>query len=144
MEAGPAIVLTLTLAISSVTDIGSRRIPNLLTGAAATAAVLLAALGHSVDPVEAVAVTAMLGLPLASLALLRPEGFGMGDAKLIGVMALLMGWDVTGPLVAGLGLAAVTGIAIGLRRRERSISIALPLAPFLAVATVPFAVAFMA
>lgn len=141
MEAAPAIVLTLTLAISSVTDLGSRRIPNLLTGPVAVVAIALALLGLSVAPLEAIAVASMLGLPLAALAIIRPDGFGMGDVKLIVVMALLTGWGVWGPLVAGLGLATVIGLAIGFRDAGREGSIALPLAPFLAAGAVPFAAA---
>ena len=141
MDPAPAIALTLTLAISSVTDIGERRIPNVLTGSAAIVAVLLSVLGISTAPVEAVAVALILGLPLAALAILAPDGFGMGDTKLIAVMALFMGWDVWFPLIAGLGLATVIGAVAGRGRSSGRWSVALPLAPFLAIATVPFLVA---
>lgn len=141
MDPVPAIALSLTLVSSAVTDLGRRRIPNVLTGSAAAVAVGLAALDLSVGLAEALSVALMLGLPLAGLAALRPEGFGMGDAKLIGVMALFMGWGVWVPLVAGLGLATLSGIAIGLGRNLRSLPVNLPLAPFLAVAALPFLVA---
>lgn len=138
METLPAIALTLTLVASSVTDLGERRIPNLLTGAAAVLALVFATFGLSIGLVESVTVAAIIGLPLAALAILRPDGFGMGDAKLIGVMSLFMGWAVWTPLVIGLGLATLVGIGIGLVRSSRPTG--MPLAPFLAASTVPFLV----
>ena len=137
MDPAPAIALTITLAISSVTDIGRRRIPNLLTGPAAVVALLLAALGLSVGPLESVIVALTLVFPLAALAILRPEGFGMGDVKLIGVMALFLGWEVWLPLLGGLGAATLAGTIIALGRGGAGRSVALPLAPFLAAGMVP-------
>ena len=137
MDPAPAIALTITLAISSVTDIGQRRIPNLLTGPAAVVALLLAALGFSVGPLESVIVALTLVFPLAALAILRPEGFGMGDVKLIGVMALFLGWEVWLPLLGGLGAPTLAGTIIALGRGGAGRSVALPLAPFLAAGMVP-------
>jgi leader peptidase (prepilin peptidase)/N-methyltransferase len=137
VDPAPAIALTITLAISSVTDIGRRRIPNLLTGPAAVVALLLAALGLSVGPLESVIVALTLVFPLAALAILRPEGFGMGDVKLIGVMALFLGWEVWLPLLGGLGAATLAGTIIALGRGGAGRSVALPLAPFLAAGMVP-------
>ena len=138
MDPAPAIALTITLAISSVTDIGRRRIPNLLTGSAAVVALLLAALGFSVGPLESVIVALTLVFPLAALAILRPEGFGMGDVKLIGVMALFLGWEVWLPLLGGLGAATLAGTIIALGRGRAGRSVALPLAPFLTAGMIPF------
>jgi leader peptidase (prepilin peptidase)/N-methyltransferase len=139
VEPFPAVALAVTMVASAVTDLAGRRIPNLLTGGAAGVAILLAGFGLSIGLVESLAVAVIVGIPLAALAILRPDGFGMGDAKLIGVMALFMGWAVWVPLVTGLGLATLVGIGIGLVRCSRSTdSFGLPLAPFLAASTVPF------
>lgn len=137
MDLVPAIALAVTLGISAVTDLGTRRIPNLLTGSAAAVAVGLSAFGASTALPEALAVATMLTLPLGALAITRPDGFGMGDVKLIGVMALFLGWGVWVPLVAGLGAATFFGVAVAAARRSGWDPVALPLAPFLAIATVP-------
>ena len=141
MEPVSALVLFLVLVISSATDLITRRIPNSLTGTAAAVAVLLACLGLSAGPIEVVVVAAMLSLPLGALAILRPDGFGMGDVKLVGVMALFMGWEVWLPLTFGLAGATFFGAAAALFERSSPRSVSLPLAPFLALAAAPLLVA---
>lgn len=125
------------MVISAVTDIDRRQIPNPVTGLAGILAVLMAVAGLSVGVIEALSSALVVGLPLAALALVRPEGFGMGDAKLIGVMALFLGWGVWMPLLAGLGLATCFGIGMRLLGPRRDAPVGLPLAPFLAVASLP-------
>jgi Flp pilus assembly protein protease CpaA len=62
----------------------------------------------------------------------------MGDVKLIGVMALFLGWEVWLPLLGGLGAATLAGTIIALGRGRAGRSVALPLAPFLTAGMIPF------
>jgi leader peptidase (prepilin peptidase)/N-methyltransferase len=64
--------------------------------------------------------------------LIRPEGMGMGDVKLVAVVGLYLGQQVWIALVIGLALAGLTGVLIALGRRLPPSRTALPLAPFLA------------
>lgn len=129
--------------LAAITDVTWRRIPNLLTACSGLTALLLSLAGQSVGPIEAVVTSLIVGIPLAALAMFRPDGFGMGDAKLIGVMALFMGWGLWVPLVSGLGVATVTGTAISLAGSTGDGPVCLPLAPFLALVTVPFVLVAM-
>lgn len=127
------------MVVAAVTDLDRRRIPNLLTGLSAFLAVAMASAGLSIEVPEAVAAATAVGLPLGALATFRPDGFGMGDAKLIAVMALFLGWEVWLPLFAGLTLATCFGLVTRLSKPSRSGSVCLPLAPFLAAGTLPLA-----
>jgi len=109
-------ILIAALAAATATDLRARVIPNAITAPAALAAA--AAGGHL-----AAGTLAALFLTAASLA--RPDGMGLGDAKLAGVMGLCLGPAV----LAALIVACAAAVAYGLARRART----LPFAPFLAV-----------
>lgn len=117
-----ALVAFLYLAAVSVAlaliDLDTHRLPNpivlpaYLVGAALlTAAALLAG-----DPARLVSA----GIGMASLfafylvlALIRPDGMGMGDVKLAGVLGLFLGWLGWGPLAVGAFAAFVLGGVFG-------------------------------
>ena len=84
---------------------------------------------------------AVISSPLFVAALLRPEGMGMGDAKLVAVIGLFLGWQALPALLAGLFLAGLTGVFVSLGRRLPPSRTSLPLAPFLAAGAIPVAVA---
>lgn len=122
-------------------DVAVHRLPNPLTAAAfAGTAVFLtiAALaggqpGHLTR--AAIGAAALSGFYLV-LFILRPEGIGLGDAKLAASVGAALGWIGWQTLVAGtfiaFVLAAVYGVAlIALRRATRTSH--LPLGPFIAV-----------
>jgi len=135
-----ASAVCLALLIGSVTDLRSRVIPDLVTIPAAAVVVAALVLSAPVsDGLGAGVLTAsMICLPLGALSVLRPGSFGMGDVKLIAVMALAAGPAVWMPLVPGFGIAAGYGLVksgvdgTGVGRTT------LPLAPFLAVPGVAF------
>ena len=87
----------------------------------------------------ALAITAGLAIasPLLLIALLRPDGMGMGDVKLVAVMGLFIGWQAWTALLTGLLLAGLAGLLISLGTGSRPSRVALPLAPFLAAGTLP-------
>ena len=132
-------VLVATLIAVSVTDVRERRIPNRVLLLAALAALAfsgregMAALGS--DLLAAAAISS----PLFVAALLRPEGMGMGDAKLVAVIGLFLGWQALPALLAGLFLAGLTGVFVSLGRRQPPSRTSLPLAPFLAAGAIPVA-----
>jgi leader peptidase (prepilin peptidase) / N-methyltransferase len=134
-------LLAATLLAASVTDLRARIIPNALTGTAALAAVALAAGSGPAALAASLGAALLLGLPFALLSLAFPEGFGMGDTKLITVIALFLGWPVLVAVMAGLALAGIAGLGHCLARRAAPSDTALPLAPFLALGTAAVAVA---
>ena len=110
----------------AVIDIERHRLPNVIVlPAYLVGAVLLVPaallLGEPVRLLSAlIGSAALLGFYLV-LALVRPDGMGMGDVKLAGVLGLFLGWLGWAPLVIG-GFAAfvlggVFGVVLMLVRR---------------------------
>ena len=122
-------VLLITLLIASATDLRRREIPNWLMAVAALAGIALAAVEGRAG--SAVLFGLLASLPFLAAALIRPEGMGMGDVKLVAVIGLYLGPAVWIALAAGLALAGLTGVLIALGRRLPPSKTALPLAPFL-------------
>jgi len=85
-------VLATGLAIAVVTDVRTRRIPNLLTASMAIAGFVIAVLGLGVTPAQAA-----LGL-LVGLVVMMPGhvigATGAGDVKLMAVIGILVGPSV--------------------------------------------------
>lgn len=123
-------VLVITLLIASATDLRSREIPNWLMAGAALAGIGLAAAEGRAG--SAVLFGLLAAAPFLLANLIRPEGMGMGDVKLVAVVGLYLGQQVWIALVIGLALAGLTGVLIALGRRLPPSRTALPLAPFLA------------
>ena len=135
-----ASAVCLALLVGSVTDLRGRVIPDLVTFPAAvvvTAGLLLSGPfpgGLGLGLLTA----AMICLPLVALSVLRPGSFGMGDVKLIAVMALAAGPAVWVPLVPGFGIATGYGLVKSGIEGTGAGRTTLPLAPFLAVPGVAF------
>jgi leader peptidase (prepilin peptidase)/N-methyltransferase len=135
MDALPGItaltLLTVTLVVASVTDLRSRVIPNWLMALGAIAGLALAAAEDRSAPAFLAGILA--AAPFLLAALIRPEGMGMGDVKLAGVIGIYLGQEVWFALALGLALAGLTGVMVSLGRRLPPSRTALPLAPFLAL-----------
>lgn len=137
MSLAAAAVLAVTLLVVSVTDLRQRVIPNRVLLLAAAAAVALSLFHGPMTLPEDLLAAAVVSAPLVVVSLLRPDGMGMGDAKLVAVIGLFMGWQALPALLIGLALAGMTGVLIALGKRLPPSRTALPLAPFLAAGTVP-------
>lgn len=123
--------LSITLLIASATDLQRREIPNWLVVVAGLAGLTLAAAEGGV------ASAALSGLfaaaPFLTAALIKPEGMGMGDVKLVAVLGVYLGSGVWFALAVALGLAGLTGVMLSLGQRVPPSRMSLPLAPFLAL-----------
>jgi leader peptidase (prepilin peptidase)/N-methyltransferase len=131
------IALVSMLVAVSVTDVRERVIPNRLLLGAVTAWAAGAVTFGQTGAVEHIAAAVLISLPLLVAALLKPEGMGMGDVKLVAVIGLFLGWQAWPALLVGLALAGMTGVMVSLGRRQAPSETSLPLAPFLAAGTVP-------
>ena len=115
------------LAAAAVTDLRCRLIPNrLLALGVALGLPLLALADPGSLPGRFAAMSAAGGAFLA-VSLLRPDGFGMGDVKLIATMGLFLGGAVIGAVIVALCAASLLGMGLVLRdgpgrsrRRSRS------------------------
>jgi leader peptidase (prepilin peptidase)/N-methyltransferase len=121
------VLLAAVLVASVVTDLRARRIPDVLTVPAA-----LTALALGGDPWAGLVAAGLLG----AAALTSPEGMGLGDAKLAGVMGLCLGPAVVSALLAACALATLYGLVLAVRHGLAAARVAtVPLAPFLAAGT---------
>jgi leader peptidase (prepilin peptidase)/N-methyltransferase len=130
MEGVSLAIVLAACAVAVVFDVRERRIPNALTGGAAAALLAAGAVRDRERLVAGALAAAFLGLP----ALLRPEGMGLGDAKLAGVLGLGLGPLVAVALLAALAAGTAYGAAFAVARGVGAARVAtVPFAPFLAL-----------
>ena len=131
------LVLVAFLVPIALIDLDHRIIPNRITLPAAIVGIVL---GTALDPggeIERLIAAAAAGALLALPALLKPDGMGLGDAKLIAVMGLYLGAAVVPALFIAFVLGTAVGIAIIARKgMVRGRKTAVPFGPFLAVGAV--------
>jgi leader peptidase (prepilin peptidase)/N-methyltransferase len=127
------IVLVTALVPITLIDLQHRRIPNLITLPAAVCAV---AAGTALDPdgqLGRLAAGAGAALFLFVPALIRPDGMGMGDVKLAGVLGLCLGPAGAVALLVALLSGTVAGVVLaarsGVGEARRT---AIPFGPYLA------------
>ncbi len=134
--AGIALSVTLVLLLvpAALIDLEHRIIPNRLT---ATGAVLAVVLGTALDPSgepERLIAGAAAGGFLLVAALAYPNGMGMGDVKLAGVMGLFLGAAVAPALLIALVAGVAVGAVIVARKgAQAGRKTAVPFGPFLAL-----------
>lgn len=134
------IALSLLGPTMSAVDVREHRLPDILTMitgiAAGAGAIALCTFGKDWGPLGSGAMCAAITTAVFYLvALLSAGGFGLGDIKLIAVIAFttgLHGWQVVlYCLAAAFMLGAVTAIGLRLFRRRTS---EIPFGPFLVMA----------
>lgn len=128
------LVLCVFLVPMALIDLEHRIIPNRLT---LPAAVLAVVLGTALDPggeVARLAAGAGAGGFFLVAAILKPNGMGMGDVKLAGVLGLFLGPVVAVALLVALVLGVLVGAVIIARKGAAAgRRTAVPFGPFLAV-----------
>jgi leader peptidase (prepilin peptidase)/N-methyltransferase len=127
------IVLVALLVPIALIDLDLRIIPNKLTGAGAIAAVALTAALEPTELPERLAAGAALAF-VFSLPAFIGGGMGMGDAKLVGMLGLFLGWHAVLAVGVGLLTGTIVGIAViarlGMSRGRKT---TVPFGPFLAL-----------
>ncbi len=128
------LVLVAFLVPICLVDLDHLLIPDRLTVPAAVVAIVL---GTALDPGgEATRILAGLiaGATLALPSLVRPQGIGMGDAKLVAVLGLFLGTSVAPAFVAAFLAGSVAGgVIIARKGVAAGRKTAVPFGPFLAL-----------
>jgi len=127
------LVLCAILVAITLTDLELRIIPNafVLAGAIAGVAIVL---GFDLGELDqrAIAVAAAGGAFLL-IAFIYPRGMGMGDAKLVAMMAIYLGRSIAPAVLVGLLVGSVVGAAMIARQGAEARKQAIPFGPFLAL-----------
>lgn len=131
--------LTLGLALCAVlvaitlTDLERRIIPNVLVLAGALAGIAIVLAFDLGDLDQRALAVAIAGGAMFLLALAYPRGMGMGDAKLVAMMAIYLGRAIAPALLIGFAVGAVVGLALIARHGSEARKRAVPFGPFLAL-----------
>lgn len=132
-----ASVLALTLVAVTVTDLRERVIPNWLLLVAAAFWLVISVWSGGVTVAEHLIAAVLVSLPLLGAAVVRPDGMGMGDVKLVALLGLYLGWQAWPALLLGLALGGLAGVLLSLGTRRPPSETSLPLAPFISAGAVP-------
>jgi leader peptidase (prepilin peptidase)/N-methyltransferase len=128
------LLLVTALVPITLIDLDHRIIPNVITGAAAIAALVTIVALDTDFLLEAVIAAVAGGGFFLIAALLYPRGMGMGDVKLAGVLGLYLGRAVAPAILIALIAGVVVGAAIIARKgAKEGRKTAVPFGPFLAL-----------
>jgi len=126
------LVLCFVLVVVTLTDLDLRIIPNKIVLAGSIAAVAIAAITVP-ETLDTRAISAAIAGGLMFLLVLAyPRGMGMGDAKLVGMIALFIGRAIALATLIGFVLGAVVGVAMIARQGAQARKAKIPFGPFLA------------
>jgi leader peptidase (prepilin peptidase)/N-methyltransferase len=128
--------LVLLLGVVTVSDLRTRLVPDapLLAGLAlALGLCVVTAPGQLPERLAAGAAAA--GFLLAA-ALVRPDGMGLGDVKLAGVLGVYLGTAVIVAMVVAFAAGSVLGLALIARHGWSARTRTIPFAPCLALGAV--------
>jgi leader peptidase (prepilin peptidase) / N-methyltransferase len=120
------------IAVAAI-DLEHRIIPNRILLPAAVYAIVAAAVVRTGDLPELLIAGAAAFAALLLAALVYPAGMGMGDVKLAGVMGLYLGVSVIPAMLVAFAAGSVVGIAILVRHGTEARKRGLPFGPFLAL-----------
>ena len=135
------VFLVSILIITAFIDLDSQIIPNSLTAVGAVGGICFSSLGFTVSPVDAVLGLSagggtLLIIAVISLLILKKEGMGGGDIKLMGMIGLFLGWKMT---LLALLFAVYSGGIISLFLlifKKKKMGQAIPFGPFIGLGTV--------
>lgn len=132
-EVALGLVFVFTLLAVTLTDLERRIIPNKILLAAATAGVLIAAIGDPSSLPERLLAAVAAGGVLFLVALAYPRGMGLGDVKLTALMGFYLGRNIAPAILVALLLGSIVGLAMIARDGAAARKQAIPFGPFLAV-----------
>jgi leader peptidase (prepilin peptidase) / N-methyltransferase len=120
------------IAVAAI-DLEHRIIPNRILVPAAVYGLIAAIFVRSGDLPELLIAGAAAFAALLLAALVYPAGMGMGDVKLAGVMGLYLGLSVVPALLVAFAAGSAVGIGILVRHGAAARKRGLPFGPFLAL-----------
>jgi leader peptidase (prepilin peptidase) / N-methyltransferase len=128
--------LVVLACVVTITDLRSRLIPDgpLLVGLAVALAVCLATEPSGL-PARLLAGAGAAGFLLAA-ALVRPDGMGLGDVKLAGVLGIYLSARVIEAMLVAFAVGSLGGLVLIARHGWKARRRTIPFAPFLGLGAV--------
>jgi leader peptidase (prepilin peptidase) / N-methyltransferase len=127
-----ASLIALALVVT-VTDLRSQLIPDLPLGIALGAALSVCAISDPGSIPGRLLAGAAAGGFLLGAALIRPEGMGLGDVKLGGVLGVYLGARVIEAMAIAFGAGSLAGVVLLVRHGWEGRRRTIPFGPFLAI-----------
>jgi leader peptidase (prepilin peptidase) / N-methyltransferase len=127
------LVFVTVLVAITLTDLELRIIPNAIVGAGAIAGIAIVLAFDLGDLGQRALAVAIGGGALLLVALAYPRGMGMGDVKLVAMMAIYLGRSIGPALLIGFAAGALVGVAMIVRGGAEARKQAVPFGPFLAL-----------
>jgi leader peptidase (prepilin peptidase)/N-methyltransferase len=121
------------LAVVTVSDLRTRLVPDAPLAAGLCVGLTVSALGDPGSLAERLAAGAGAGGFLLGVALVRPEGMGLGDVKLAGVLGVYLGVAVIEALAIAFAAGSIAGLALLARHGWEARRRTIPFAPCLAL-----------
>lgn len=125
--------LVLMLGVVTVSDLRTRLVPDRPLAACLIVALGLCALTDPAGLLERLAAGAGAACFLLAAALIRPEGMGLGDVKLAGVLGVYLGAAVIVAMLVAFAAGSFAGVALIARHGWAARSCTIPFAPCLAL-----------
>ena len=133
--------LVALLVVVTVSDLRCRLVPDAaLLASLAVAVPVCVVADPSGLPMRFAAGAGAAGFLLAA-ALIRPDGMGLGDVKLAGVLGVYLGVAVVEAMVIAFAAGSVAGLVLLARHGWATRRRTIPFAPFLALGTLVAAAA---
>jgi leader peptidase (prepilin peptidase) / N-methyltransferase len=125
--------LVLLLGVVTISDLRARLVPDgpLLSGA--VLALVVCALTDPAELPERLAAGAGAAGFLLAAALIRPDGMGLGDVKLAGILGIYLSAAVIEAMIVAFAAGSVAGLVLIVRHGWEARSRTIPFAPFLAL-----------
>jgi leader peptidase (prepilin peptidase)/N-methyltransferase len=125
--------LVLLLGVVTISDLRTRLIPDGPLAVSLGLALGICALGLPDELPERLAAGACAAGFLLAAALIRPDGMGLGDVKLAGVIGVYLGAAVVVAMLVAFASGSVIGVCVIARRGWGARSRTIPFAPCLAL-----------
>jgi leader peptidase (prepilin peptidase) / N-methyltransferase len=125
--------LMILLGVVTVADLRTRLVPDGPLAASLVLTVGVCGLSEPGALPERLAAGAGAATFLLAAALIRPDGMGLGDVKLAGVLGVYLGGAVIEAMVIAFAAGSVAGGVLLARHGWKARSRTIPFAPFLAL-----------
>ena len=127
------VCLVALLGIVTVSDLRSRLIPDGALAVSLTVALAVCLLSEPAGVPQRLLAGVAAGGFLLIAALIRPDGMGLGDVKLAGVLGIYLGARVAEAMAVAFAAGSVAGLVLLARHGWSARSRTIPFAPFLAI-----------